>query len=114
MFPIYSVLEEVTVQITMLLPPVSLEKIEKASTRLYSSKAAVVDGVTNEALKVRSRLILEIFQKEDNWCMIDGVFPKPLKRARLVLLRKDDKQVDRRPTVELPPVVYAGHNVEAV
>ncbi|KAF0715677.1 Uncharacterized protein FWK35_00027935 [Aphis craccivora] len=36
-----------------------------------------------------------MFQKIFNQCMIDGVFPKPWKRARLVLLRKGNKPADQ-------------------
>lgn len=75
-------------------PPITLQELEAARKRLRLGKAPGPDGVPNEVLKAALKTHPQMFGEVFNRCMEHGVFPKPWKRARLVLLRKGDKPAD--------------------
>lgn len=82
-------------------PPLAenLRKIDKteiclAARSLKSNIAPGPDGITNEAVKTIVALKPEVLETMYNTCLNEGVFPKVWKRARLVLLRKGNKQLD--------------------
>lgn len=95
LFPTHTATEVTTDQVAARITPVTNQEVEAASVRLRMGKAPGPDGVPNEVLKIAVKTRPEIFQKIFSQCMIDGVFPKPWKRARLVLLRKGDKPADQ-------------------
>lgn len=95
LFPTHDSVERTAEQVTASVPPITLEELEVASRRLHPGKAPGPDGVPNEALKVAVRTHPAMFQGVYERCMKDGVFPKPWKMARLVLLKKGDKPADQ-------------------
>jgi hypothetical protein len=95
LFPTHTAIEVITDKVTTRIPPVTNQEVEAASARLRIGKAPGPDGVPNEVLKVAVKTRPEMFQKIFSQCMIDGVFPIPWKRTRLVLLRKGNKPADQ-------------------
>lgn len=95
LFPTHPVVERNEQRSTAPIPAVTLQEIQLASTRLSPGKAPGPDGVPNEALRVAARTHPTMFQKVYSQCLIEGIFPSPWKRARLVLLRKGDKPADQ-------------------
>lgn len=95
LFPTNPVIEENANQPSASVPVVILQEQQLASKRLLPGKAPGPDGVPNESLKVAVRTHPMMFQKVYSQCLIEGIFPNPWKRARLVLLRKGDKPADQ-------------------
>jgi len=94
LFPIHPAMEGNAQQATATIPPVTLQKMEMASTKLYPGKATGPDGVPNETLKVAVNTHPPMFQEAYSQRMKDGVFLQQWKKARLVLPRRGDKPVD--------------------
>lgn len=95
LFSTHTAIEMITDQVTTRIPPVTNQEVEASSARFRIGKAPGPDGVPNEVQKVAVKACPEMFQKIFRQCMIDGVFPKTWKRARLVLLRKGNKSADQ-------------------
>jgi len=77
-------------------PPLITEsEIKRAAKTLKANKAPGLDGVSNEILKkiveLRPTQVLDIF----NMCITQGSFPPIWKTARLVLVRKSNKPLDK-------------------
>jgi len=73
----------------------SATELRYAASQLKNSVAPGPDRVPNEVMKIICRYHPEILLTIYNKCIDQGRFPKPWKRARLVLLRKDDKPLDQ-------------------
>lgn len=67
----------------------------KAAARSLKSKIAPgPDGITNETVKAIVAKNPDVLCTVFNTCLATGVFPRPWKNARLVLIRKGDKPLD--------------------
>ncbi|KAL4104668.1 hypothetical protein QTP88_019950 [Uroleucon formosanum] len=73
----------------------TITELKYATSQLKNSVSPGPDRVPNEAMKILSRLHPEVLLNLYNKCIDLGRFPKPWKRARLVLLRKDNKPLDQ-------------------
>jgi len=94
LFPVHPAIEEYVRKASLPIPTVTRQELQLASTRLSPGKAPGPDGVPNEALKVAVRTHPTMFQEVYSQCLVNGIFPTPWKRARLVLLRKGNKPAD--------------------
>ncbi|KAL4153928.1 hypothetical protein QTP88_001761 [Uroleucon formosanum] len=73
----------------------TITELRYATSQLKNSVSPGPDRVPNEAMKILSRLHPEVLLNLYNKCIDLGRFPKPWKRTRLVLLRKDNKPLDQ-------------------
>ncbi|KAL4134772.1 hypothetical protein QTP88_006487 [Uroleucon formosanum] len=73
----------------------SITELRTAASQLKNSVSPGPDRVPNEAMKILCRSHPEVLLTLYNKCIYQGRFPKPWKRARLVLLRKSDKPLDK-------------------
>lgn len=70
---------------------ITVSEVQDAAMLLKNSTAPGLDQIPNEAIKIICTSCPEILQRLFNEYITQGRFPKPWKRARLVLLRKGDK-----------------------
>jgi len=77
-----------------VVPPISLEELQKAAKKVGDSKAPGPDGIPNMALKTAIKLRPDLFLEVYNACLKEGVFPGRWKQQRLVLLPKGKKPPD--------------------
>jgi len=72
----------------------TITELRHAANQLKNSVSPGPDRVPNEVMKILCRSQPEALITLYNKCIDQGRFPKPWKRARLVLLRKGDKPLD--------------------
>lgn len=76
------------------IPPITLEELKTACSRLRNKKAPGPDGIPNIALKRAINIAPEMFLHMYNRCVQEGHFPTKWKLQRLVLLLKGKKPPD--------------------
>lgn len=74
--------------------PVTVQEVQSLALDIPSNKAPGLDGIPGKALKITAKhrpdLLVGIFNK----CLDKGVFPVAWKRARLLLVRKENKPLE--------------------
>ena len=73
------------------VPPITSEEVISAVARMASSKAPGLDGIPNSAVKAAVRQHPEVFARIFNDLLQRGDYPRPWKKARLVLIAKPGK-----------------------
>lgn len=61
------------------IPPITVEELRKACSKVGMNKAPGMDGIPNVALKAVIRVAPEMFLEVYNTCLSEGVFPEPWK-----------------------------------
>ena len=70
------------------VPPITLEELKSAYSRMGNKKAPGPDGVPNIALKKAIKIAPKMFLHMYNRCLQEGYFPAKWKLQRIVLLSK--------------------------
>ena len=81
-----------------VIPPVTIEELRKACTKVGNHKCSGLDGIRNIALKAAIEANPDTFLSMYTRCLQEGVFPDKWRQQRLVLLPKGRKPPDEPPS----------------
>lgn len=89
-------------------PPFTFEELATAAARLPAGKAPGPDGVVNEVLSAVVKWNPTPLLRAQNTCLINATFPRPWKRARVILLHKRSSKPVTEPNSFRPISILDG------